>query len=186
MNHKSSSLLEKLKRIDWIGMTLFLGATTGFLIPITWGGVQYPWDSWRTLVPMIVCAVVLVVFVLHQEYIASEPLIRTSVFKNRTAAIAYASSVVHGIILWAILYYLPLYFQAVKGMSPIMSGVAVFPWTFTVAPAAGVSLRPSYYAAQTLTPTRSPASSLQKQATTATPRGADGSSPPSETGSSST
>jgi hypothetical protein len=34
------------------------------------------------------------------------------------------------------LYYLPLYFEAVKDMSPIMSGVAVFPQTFTVAPAA--------------------------------------------------
>jgi hypothetical protein len=33
------------------------------------------------------------------------------------------------------LYYLPLYYEAVKEMSPIMAGVAVFPQTFTVAPA---------------------------------------------------
>lgn len=112
----------------------------GFLIPITWGGVQYPWDSWRTLVPLIVCGLGLVAFVVHQEYIAPEPLIRTSVFKNPTAAISYVSSVVHGIILWSILYYLPLYYEAVKGMTPILSGIALFPQTFTVAPAAGVSV----------------------------------------------
>ncbi|KAL1603938.1 hypothetical protein SLS60_005530 [Paraconiothyrium brasiliense] len=139
LNYKTSSFLAKLRRVDWLGMFLFLSSTTGFLIPITWGGVQYPWDSWRTLVPLILCAFGMTGFVVHQEYFAAEPLIRTSVFKNRTAAITYLSAVIHGIILWSVLYYLPLYFQAVKGMSPIMSGIAIFPWTFTVAPAAGIA-----------------------------------------------
>lgn len=34
------------------------------------------------------------------------------------------------------LYYLPLYFEAVKGYSPVISGLAVFPQTLTVAPSA--------------------------------------------------
>jgi hypothetical protein len=135
LNVKHGSFLSKLKEVDWIGMTLFLASTTGFLIPITWGGVQYPWDSWRTLVPLIVCGVGMAAFVLHQEFIAKHPLIRTSVFKNLSAAILFLSTIVHGIILWAILYYMPLYYQAVKGMAPILTGVAMFPWTFTVAPA---------------------------------------------------
>ncbi|CAI6281877.1 unnamed protein product [Periconia digitata] len=139
LNQKTSSLVEKLRRVDWVGMVLFLASTTGFLIPITWGGVQYPWDSWRTLVPLVVCGVGMLVFIYHQEYIASEPLIRTSVFKTRTSAITYLVTVIHGILLWSILYYLPLYFEAVKGMTPMMTGVAIFPWTFTVAPAAGIT-----------------------------------------------
>ncbi|KAF2464048.1 MFS general substrate transporter [Lindgomyces ingoldianus] len=138
LNYKTSSLLSKLRRVDWIGMVLFLGSTTGFLIPITWGGVQYPWDSWRTLVPLLVSAAGLVAFVIHQEYFAPEPLIRTSVFKNTTAAVTYLETVIHGIILWSVLYYLPLYYEAVKGFSPILSGIALFPQTFTVAPAAMV------------------------------------------------
>ncbi|KAF2186978.1 MFS general substrate transporter [Zopfia rhizophila CBS 207.26] len=138
LNYKTSSFLAKLRRVDWIGMVLFLGSTTGFLIPITWGGVQYPWDSWRTLVPMLVSAAGLVAFAIHQEYFAPEPLIRTSIFKNATAAVTYLETVIHGIILWSILYYLPLYYEAVKGFSPILAGVALFPQTFTVAPAAMV------------------------------------------------
>ncbi|KAI8940027.1 hypothetical protein NX059_003749 [Plenodomus lindquistii] len=31
---------------------------------------------------------------------------------------------------------MPFYFEPVKGMGPIIAGVAMFPWTFTVAPAA--------------------------------------------------
>ncbi len=135
LNQKHGSFLAKLREVDWIGMTLFLASTTGFLIPVTWGGVQYPWDSWRTLVPLIICGAGMVVFVLHQELFAPNPLIRTSVFKNMSAAILFSTTIMHGIILWAILYYMPLYYQAVKGMGPIMAGVSMFPWTFTVAPA---------------------------------------------------
>ncbi|KAF1946329.1 MFS general substrate transporter [Clathrospora elynae] len=136
LNQKHSSFLAKLREIDWIGMVLFLASITGFLIPVTWGGVQYSWSSWRTLVPLIVCAAGIVAFVVHQEYLAPNPLIRTSVFKNMSAAILFASTVIHGIVLWSILYYMPLYYEAVKGFGPILSGVAMFPWTFTVAPAA--------------------------------------------------
>ncbi|OAL56109.1 MFS general substrate transporter [Pyrenochaeta sp. DS3sAY3a] len=135
LHQKHGAFLTKLKEVDWIGMTLFLASTTGFLIPVTWGGVQYPWDSWRTLVPLIVCALGMVAFVVHQEYFAPNPLIRTSVFKNTSAAILFVSTVIHGIILWSLLYYMPLYFEAVKGFGPILTGVAMFPWTFTVAPA---------------------------------------------------
>ena len=139
LNNRASSFLSKLGRVDWIGMVLFISSTTGFLIPITWGGVQYPWDSWRTLFPLIVCAVGMVGFVLHQVYMATEPLIRMSIFKTRSSAITYFTTVVHGIILWSSLYYIPLYYEAVKGRSPTMAGVELFPMTFTVAPIAGVS-----------------------------------------------
>jgi MFS family permease len=134
LNQRHGDFLAKLKQVDWTGMVLFLGSTTGFLIPITWGGVQYPWDSWRTLVPLIVSAAGLIAFVVHQEYFAPYPLIRTSIFKSKSAAILYLTTTIHGILLWAVLYYMPLYFEAVRGMGPILAGVAMFPWTFTVAP----------------------------------------------------
>ena len=41
--------------------------------------------------------------------------------------------------LWVLLYYQPLYFEGVRGYSPILAGVALFPATFTVAPMAIVT-----------------------------------------------
>ncbi|MCJ1459082.1 hypothetical protein MMC28_009459 [Mycoblastus sanguinarius] len=136
LNFKPSKLSEKLKRVDWVGSVIFIGSATSFLIPITWGGVSYPWDSWRTLVPLIIGIAGLVAFIPYEAYVAKEPLIRLDVFKNRTASASYFETVVHGIILWGILYYLPLYYEAVKGETPILAGVSLFPETFTVAPAA--------------------------------------------------
>ncbi|KAF3922626.1 hypothetical protein ABW21_db0200329 [Orbilia brochopaga] len=135
LNFIPTSMAAKLRRIDWVGSTIFIGSCTSFLIPITWGGTMYAWNSWRTLVPLIVGGAGLVAFIFYEMYVASDPLIRMGVFKQRTAAVSYAGTFVHGIILWGLLYYLPLYYLAVKDQSPIIAGVSVFPQTFTVAPA---------------------------------------------------
>ncbi len=100
LNLKTTSLGQQLRRIDWIGMVLFIGAMTGFLIPLTWGGVMYPWDSWRTLVPLLICAATLVVFIVWEDRFATDPLIRTRVIKNRTAAITFLGDFVQGVLLW--------------------------------------------------------------------------------------
>ena len=55
---------QKLKRVDWLGNDIFIVATTSFLIPLTRGGVQCPWGSWHTLVPLLIGVVGLVSFTL--------------------------------------------------------------------------------------------------------------------------
>lgn len=132
----TGDLASKLRRVDWVGCVLFVSSVIGLLIPLTWGGVMYPWSHWRTLFPLIISLFGMVVFVIWEERFATEPLIPFRVMKNRTAAANYLGTFLHGLILWCLLYYMPLYFEAVKGFSPIISGVALFPATFTVAPAA--------------------------------------------------
>ncbi|KAL8718066.1 MAG: hypothetical protein Q9225_004760 [Loekoesia sp. 1 TL-2023] len=132
---KPSHFTAQLARVDWFGSFLFIASKTSFLIPVTWGGVSYPWTSWRTLVPLCLGIAGLITFAAYEEVVAAEPLIRLVIFKNRTSAVSYIATVIHGMILWSLLYYLPLYYEAVKGFSPVISGVALFPKTFTVAPA---------------------------------------------------
>ncbi|OQE10626.1 hypothetical protein PENFLA_c085G09435 [Penicillium flavigenum] len=129
-----SSLGEKLRRIDYFGTVLFVGSMSSFLIPLSWGGVSYDWDSWHTLVPLCVGGVGLIVFGFYETYYASDPIVPPVIFYNRTAIASFIGSVLQGLILWCALYYLPLYYEAVKEYSPIISGVALFPETFTVAP----------------------------------------------------
>lgn len=114
---------------------LFIGSITSFLVPISWGGVMYDWSSWKTLVPLLLGLAGIVGFALYEYHLSEEPLIRPSIFANRTLIIGYASTVIHGIVLWSLLYYQPLYFEAVKDLNQVMSGVALFPASLTVAPA---------------------------------------------------
>lgn len=89
--------------------------------------------------PLIIGVFGLIFFVVYEEKFAKEPVIRMDVFKNRTNAASYFGTVIHGMILWSILYYLPLYYETVKGETPILAGISLFPETFTVAPAAMVT-----------------------------------------------
>ena len=127
-------LASGLRRFDWAGAVLLTASTTSFLMPVSWGGIMFAWSSFRTLVPLILGICGLSVFVIYETYVAKTPLIPLRIFSNRTAAVNYIGTLIHGMVLWCLLYYLPLYYEAVKAYSPIIVGVAVFPETFTIAP----------------------------------------------------
>ncbi|RKF60470.1 Efflux pump FUS6 [Erysiphe neolycopersici] len=133
---RQDSLKVQLCRVDWFGTILFIGATTSLLIPITWGGVMYPWSSPRTLIPFIIGILGLGIFGPYEYYISKEPMVRLSVFNNPTSCIVYFQAFLHGVVLWSLLYYGPFFFEGVRGYSPVISGVAMFPETFTIAPVA--------------------------------------------------
>ncbi|KAI9883386.1 MAG: hypothetical protein M1823_004854 [Watsoniomyces obsoletus] len=135
LNYQTSAFGAKLKRVDWVGSVLFVGSTMSFLIPITWGGVMYSWDNARTLAPLLIGVAGLVAFVFYEKLVAQEPLIPLEIFQNRSAIVSYLGTFIHGMILWSLLYYGPLYYEACKGFSPIKAGVALLPETLTVAPA---------------------------------------------------
>lgn len=136
LHFNGTSFGEQLKRVDWIGSLLFIISAVSFLIPITLGGVILPWTSWALLVPLILGVSGLIGFVFYEIYVPVEPLVRFSIFRTRTASVTYFQTFLHALIVYSVLYYLPLYYEAVKGLNPVLTGIAMFPETFTVAPAA--------------------------------------------------
>ena len=136
LHFKATSLRTKLAQIDYIGSFIFVASLTAFLIPLTWGGVMYSWSNWHTLVPLVVGIVGLASFGFYEAKVASITILPLSLFRNRSTSISYFGTFIHGMILWSMLYYLPLYFQGVKGYSAVMAGVAAMPQTCTVVPSA--------------------------------------------------
>lgn len=96
---------------------------------------MYSWTSWRVIAPLVLGILGLLAFLLYTTYFSTEPLIRRSLFNSSTANVSYFGTLAHGIIVWALLFYMPLYFEVAKNYGPIMSGISLFPFTFTVAPA---------------------------------------------------
>jgi len=133
------SMVEKLKRIDWIGNVIFIASSTSFLIPLTWGGVQFPWDSWHTLFPLLIGVAGLAGFCYYEKRWAVEPTIRLDLLKSYNLAYSLYAALINALIVYGVLYFLPLYFEAVQGYNPIVSGVALFPATLTVAPVSIIS-----------------------------------------------
>ncbi|KAE8372865.1 major facilitator superfamily domain-containing protein [Aspergillus bertholletiae] len=132
------SVRMQLLRYDYVGTFLFITSTVSFLTPLTWGGVMYPWQSFRTLVPLCIGAAGFIAFIIYDIYAAADPLIPMSIFGSPTAMISYFGAVVHGFAIWCLLYYFPFYFEAVKEYSPVLAGVSLFPILLTLAPSAVV------------------------------------------------
>lgn len=96
---KRAPLKERLTKTDWIGAFLFISSTCSFLIGITWGGTQYPWDSWRTIVPIILGATGIMGTLVWERFGASQPFIRLWLFRDYAAMAAYICAVLQGLIV---------------------------------------------------------------------------------------
>lgn len=117
-----------LKRVDLGGNALLVASVTSVLLALTWGGVKYPWSSWRTLVPLVLGLVGLGSFVaVESTGLIPEPTMPARLFANRTSASGYAITMGHAVLMYELTYFLPVYFQGVLGTSIIMSGVNLLP-----------------------------------------------------------
>lgn len=124
----------KLLRVDWFGTVLFLVSATAILVPLTCGGVLVSWQDWRIIVPILLGVDGLIGFIYWEKCYAAEPMIRPNIFGNWSLRSTYVQTVLHALIFWAMFYYLPLYYQVVKGYSPFIAGIAMLPETLVVSP----------------------------------------------------
>ncbi|KAG8911339.1 hypothetical protein FRC00_006670 [Tulasnella sp. 408] len=126
----------KMKRMDWIGNGIIILATTITVVALTWAGVKYPWASYQVLVPLILGLLLTVAFFVYEAKFAIEPVVPWELVNNRTAFFGYLGVFLHSIVATAVIFYLPVYFQASLGQGPIRSGVSFFGNSFLIPPAA--------------------------------------------------
>ncbi|MCJ1403034.1 hypothetical protein MMC11_006256 [Xylographa trunciseda] len=131
---KRASLKERLLYVDWIGGFLFISSTCSFLIGITWGGTEYPWSSWRTLIPIIIGFAGVVTTMIWERYGARRPFLRLELFNSYSAIAAYMDSILQGLLMFCELYYIPFYLESVKAYSPTITGVSLMPLTISMLP----------------------------------------------------
>ncbi|KAI4603894.1 hypothetical protein KJ359_000014 [Pestalotiopsis sp. 9143b] len=128
-NDNKTGFVRSLARIDWTGNAIFVAACTSTLIATTWGGTVYPWTSARVLVPLIVGLVGITGFIAFEGFpkLAPNPIMPHCLFGNHTTIIVFFNTFLQGTIVIAVLYFLPVYFQAVLLSSPGRSGVQLLP-----------------------------------------------------------
>ncbi|KAF3020112.1 hypothetical protein E8E14_006144 [Neopestalotiopsis sp. 37M] len=109
---RTETMREKLARVDWAGGMIFLSSATLFLIAISWGG---------------------------ESLFATEPFLRKSLFWRSSSTATYFCGMVQGLVMYGQLYYVPSYFLAVKGYSPVHTGLALFPVMSTLVPSSVIA-----------------------------------------------
>jgi MFS family permease len=112
--------------VDLSGAALLIAASSTVLIWMSLAGNRFRWWSWPTLAAGLVTALLTIAFVLVETR-AAEPLVRLSLFRNRSVSLAAAASFFSGIVAFATPLFLAQYFQLGRGFSAAQSGVETLP-----------------------------------------------------------
>ncbi|KAJ6543871.1 iron permease [Mycena capillaripes] len=139
VRHPEGTIRSKLARVDWIGNAIVIVGTGLAIIGLTWGGIRYSWASIEVLAPLIIGLSLLVAFAVYEAKVPIRPTIPLDVIGNRTSLSGLLTTAAHGIASISIIYYLPVYFQACFGSSPIRSAVEMLPGALLIAPFALVA-----------------------------------------------
>ncbi|KAH8818766.1 iron permease [Flagelloscypha sp. PMI_526] len=127
-------VFSKLALVDWSGNAIVVAGITLSNIGLAWAGVRYPWGDVHVLAPLVIGMALVLLFIVHQKFVAKRPTVPWDVVSEQTALSALIAAFFHGITSISLVYYMPVYFQAVKGASPIKSGVDILPIALLIAP----------------------------------------------------
>ncbi|KAI0449753.1 hypothetical protein F5B21DRAFT_519839 [Xylaria acuta] len=112
----------RLKRLDYFGNAFFTLSMIPLLFGLVEGGTVHAWSSWRIILPLVFGIAGWTAFHTQQVF-AAQPSVLTRLFANRTSATGYLLTFLSSIIVQALAYFLPVYFQAVKSTTILVSGV---------------------------------------------------------------
>ena len=114
------------RSVDYVGfITLGLGLCA-LLLATSWGGTQYPWGSWQIISLYVASAVILIGFVVNENY-AVEPVVPLRLWKNSIFTLSNASNMAVAMAMYGAVFYIPLYAQGVIGISATNSGAVLIP-----------------------------------------------------------
>jgi hypothetical protein len=117
------TLREFVLKMDPIGTLFFLPGIVCLLLALHWGGTKYNWSSGRLVALLVLAGSLLVSFIIVQIFAGESATVPPRIMKQRSVAFGFWWSTCVGASMMVMVYYLPLWFQAVKGSSAIKSGI---------------------------------------------------------------
>jgi hypothetical protein len=114
-------------KLDLWGFFLFAALAVQFLLALQWGGTKYPWRSATIIGLFLGSGGTFIIFLIQEYYAGEDAMVPFSIVRKK---VVWCSCLVSffffgSLLIWT--YYLAIYFQAVKGVSPTRSGIYVLP-----------------------------------------------------------
>jgi hypothetical protein len=123
LNHqRNQTWKQRLARLDIARNAIFIATIIAVLIALTWGGTIYDWQTYHIVVPIVLGFVGIAAFVAFEWIVSKEPSFPRSIVSNRTSIAALIATLMHAICIYWAFYFMPIYFQAVRGASAMRSG----------------------------------------------------------------
>ncbi|GAA5923697.1 MDR family MFS transporter [Sporobolomyces koalae] len=137
---RRGSIAYRVFALDYTGMALLLSLITCLVLALQWGGQKYSWSS-PTVGGIFGCfAGLVVLFVLFEWKLAGPTsILPLGLFKKRSqvGSSLEAFFAMFGLMLGT--YYLPIFFQATRGVTATRSGLEILPFMLSIVFAAGAA-----------------------------------------------
>ncbi|KAK2605783.1 hypothetical protein N8I77_008597 [Diaporthe amygdali] len=106
---------EILMQLDFPGLFALLASLVCLTLAMEWGGQTKAWSDGPVIATLIMSIVLFMGFFIYNTLFPADWLIHNSVYSSNAA-------------FYQVMFYLPIYFQSIKGQSAIMSGVYTLPY----------------------------------------------------------
>ncbi|KAG4417765.1 hypothetical protein IFR04_009053, partial [Cadophora malorum] len=126
-NPDNLSVTQRILKLDLIGASILVPAVICLLLALQWGGSTYPWNNSRIIGLFIGFGLLTIIFVYTQIRLGDRGTLPPRLFKNRNVVCALAFALFFGSGFFAIIFYLAIYFQSVKGSSATKAGIQLLP-----------------------------------------------------------
>lgn len=119
---ETSDLMAKFKRVDWAGAT-FLILTVFFLLLALDRGGNVSWNDRLTIYSLVAFPICLICFGFIETEFANEPFAPKRIIVNRALIASYLVNFFGMASALCLIFYLPLYLQAVLRQSASQAGL---------------------------------------------------------------
>lgn len=127
-----SEFKDKLKRVDFQGSFFLVSALMIILTAASLGGREIAYDS-KTFIGLVVLSIILLAgFVYTEAYVSNEPIIPIELLAERTILSSSLTNWFYTMGVFTYLYYVPIYYTSVMGLSATQNGQRLIPNFFGV------------------------------------------------------
>ncbi|KAI0843199.1 putative MFS transporter [Hypoxylon sp. FL0890] len=121
------SVAQRLRSLDLVGCIMFIPGIFMVLLALQWGGTEEKWNSATIIGLFVGSGVLLLIFAAWEIWKGDDAMIPGRVVGRRTVALSTMFAFCYMGCLSIATYYLPEWFQAVQGVSPLESGIRILP-----------------------------------------------------------
>jgi len=123
VEHRPLAVQQRMKQLDPIGAATIIAAVACLFLALQWGGTSKPWNSSIIVGLFVGSGLLLCVFGITQYLMEDDATIPLRVLKQRSILFGSLFLFTMAMSAYVYGYYLPIYFQSIKGSTPMWSGL---------------------------------------------------------------
>ena len=124
---KPSTWMASISRFDPLGTVIFIPAIICLLLALEWGGTKYAWTNGRIIALFAVSAALLIAFCFIQKLVGENATLPVRIVNQRSMMASMWFTICLNGSFYIPGYFLPIWFQAIKGVSAFESGIMGIP-----------------------------------------------------------